>query len=356
MRIFGLNKAIYLIIRQVMPLQVLYIKIFFCKKLMDTDLPDIKLLLFLPAKDESKTIAAVIETAKNVLKTMSLQSDILVIDDGSEDTTGIIAKNAGAIVLRNHQNKGLGLTFQRAVSFAIEKKYDFMVTMDADNQFSPEEIPNLLLPALAQKDIAMVTGSRFLEASNLKNMPKIKFWGNHLMSGLINSILQTNYSDVSCGFRVYSREALLHLNLFGKFTYTQEVFLNLGYKQKSIIEIPITVSYFKERKSRIAHNLFQYAKRTFSIIFYSVLYYKPFRLLGFISLLLGIPGLSIVLFTGIRFLVTGILTPFRGLAIIGIGLLSLSFLTFIIGLILHMISRIYLNVDNLLYYEKRNAS
>ncbi len=315
-----------------------------------------KVLLFLPAKNEAQTISSVIANATAVLKKLNIHFDTLVIDDGSDDNTGILATSAGAIVLRNNQNKGLGITFRKAVSFAIEHKYDYMITLDADSQFDPQDIPRLLLPALADKDIAMVTGSRFLPESKVTNMPVIKQRGNRLMSGLINSILKSNYSDVSCGFRIYSREALLHLNLFGEFTYTQEVFLNLGYKQKSILEVPISVSYFSERKSRIAHNLFLYAKRTFSIIFYSTLYYKPFRLLGFLSLLLMVPGFVIVLSIGIRFLKYGILTPFRGLAIIGMALLSLGFLTFVIGLILHMISRIYLNVDNLLYYEKRNAS
>lgn len=322
---------------------------------MTSEFHESNVLLFLPAKNEAQTIASVLTNSKNILDTLHIHFDILVIDDGSDDDTGKIAKSLGAIVLRNTQNKGLGITFRKAVSFAIQKKYDYMISMDADNQFVAEEIPKLLLPALQDKDIAMVTGSRFLAESKLQNMPKAKLWGNHLMSWLINSILKTNYTDVSCGFRVYAREALLHLNLFGEFTYTQEVFLNLGYKQKSIIEIPISVSYFKERKSRIAHNLFQYAKRTFSIIFHSVLYYKPFRLLGFISLILGVPGFTIVLAIGIRFLKYGILTPFRGLAIIGLALLSLGFLTFVIGLILHMMSRIYLNVDNLLYYEKRDT-
>ena len=112
----------------------------------------------------------------------------------------------------------------------------------------------------------------FLNKDPFKNpeyypvMTKTKFFGNRIMSFLINKIVGHKFYDVSCGFRAYSKNALLRLNLFGEFTYTQETFLDLAFKKISIIEVPIKVKGIREHgKSRVASNLFRYAFQTSKI-------------------------------------------------------------------------------------------
>jgi len=312
-------------------------------------------LLFIPAKDEEKTIAAVIAACVLQLQKAFSSYSVLVVNDGSSDNTESVAKAAGATVITHKTNQGLGRAFQRAVSYAIDQKVDYMLTIDADGQFSPEEIPKFFNKQ-KEEEADMVTGSRFLQDSKLSGIPKIKRYGNHSMTALVNSLLRSSFTDVSCGYRLYTREALLHLTLSGDFTYTQEVFLNLGYKQKRICEVPISVQYFATRKSRIAHNLWQYAKRTSAIIFKSVFKYKPFQLLGSISALFFLLGMVITLPLSYRFFVFHVISPYKSLAIIGLFFLMLSFFSIILGVILHTMSQSLLQIEHILYYEKKSQT
>ncbi len=312
----------------------------------------LNILLFIPAKDEAATVGQVITETKAELQKIVQNFSILVIDDGSSDDTEIIAKQQGAHTIKHHTNRGLGYSFQEAVDYAIQEHFDYMITIDADNQFNPAEIP-LLLSTAIDKQADMVTGSRFMQNTRIENMSAIKLWGNRRMSNLINSILGTSFHDVSCGFRIYSREALLHLSLSGNFTYTQEVFLNLGYKLNTIAEVPIQVRYFPERKSRVASSIIGYAKRTFGIIFSSVLHYNPFRIFGRLSFLLFIMSLIILSPITYRYIDYSVVSPYKGVAILGILLACLSFISLIVGIILHTLGKIHLKIDQVLYYEKR---
>ncbi len=312
-----------------------------------------KILISIPAKDEELMIGFVIEQSREAVKQhIGVEPIVLVINDGSKDKTSQIAESFGAIVKNHKKSHGLGSVFAEAVDYAIEHDFEIMLTIDGDGQFDTKDIPNLLKPIL--KDEAdFVTGSRFLEQSKVSGIPKTKYIGNKLMSRLISSILKQSFTDVSCGFRVYSREALLHLNIFSQFTYTHEVFLNLGVKKIRIVEIPISVKYFKERVSRIASSLYKYAIQTTKIIFKSVLLYKPMRLFGFISFITGVIGSSILGLVTIRYALTDLITPFKGIAIVSIILIIISFGSFSTGIILEIMSRIQLSIEKNIYYARK---
>ena len=122
-------------------------------------------------------------------------------------------------------------------------------------------------------------------------MPRIKLWGNRMMSRLISRLAGQTFHDVSCGMRCYSRRAALHLHLLGRFTYTQEVFLNLAFKQMRIVEVPIKVRGEREYgRSRVAGSLWRYALRTAQIIFRCYRDYHPLRFFGGAALLLMLPA------------------------------------------------------------------
>lgn len=312
-------------------------------------------LLFIPAKDEAKTIKSVITACREELQKLFTDVSVLVVNDGSTDTTQQCAKEAGACVITHKTNQGLGKAFQRAVSYAVETKVDFMLTIDADEQFTAKDIP-LFFEKQEEEQADMVTGSRFLPSSSLTGIPKVKRVGNHCMTLLVNTLLKSSYTDVSCGYRLYTREALLHLTLSGDFTYTQEVFLNLGYKQKCIAEVPITVQYFKTRTSRIAHSLWKYAKRTSAIILKSVVRYQPLRLFGWLSVALGILGAGLLVPLTIRFFLLHQFSPYKFLAITGGTFLILSFISLVLGLILHTMSLTLLQTEHVLYYAKKQSS
>ena len=311
------------------------------------------LLIFIPAHNEAETISDVITGARAVIRSeYHIEPDVLVIDDGSSDNTKTLAEALGATVIRNPESIRLGNVFKQAVEYTVEYKYDFLLTMDGDKQFHPEEIPLLLTPVM-NGEIAFTSGNRFKSGNKIEHMSKTKKIGNKIVARMVNYILGTTYTDVSCGFRAYSREALLNLNLFGGFTYTQEVFLNLGFKGISIREIPISVTYYPTRKSRVARSILRYGTQVLKIILSSLIYYKPLKFFGTVTAILWFFSIPTFVILSYRFIETGLISPYKALGIMSVLGLTIGALLLAIGVILYSLSRQQLSLDKLLYYAKR---
>jgi glycosyltransferase involved in cell wall biosynthesis len=257
------------------------------------------------------------------------------------------AQRSIATVISHPRNRGLGIAFQTAVKYALNNEADILVSIDADGQFDPGDIPALIAPLLSNT-YHMVTGNRF-DSGKPDLMPRSKYWGNKQVSKIVSLVSGVKFTDVSCGFRAYTREALYHLNLFGAYSYTHEVILNLVFKGLMIAELPIEVKYFHERESRIASNLLMYAYNISKIIFRSMLDYRPlffFGNLGLFCLLIG------MIFAGYLFtfyFLTGAFTPYKSFGFIGLGFGIFGLLILFIGLVADMLNRIRLNQDKILY-------
>jgi glycosyltransferase involved in cell wall biosynthesis len=305
-----------------------------------------KLLIYIPALNEEKSIKNVIDNLPKQIDGIS-SIEVLVIDDGSEDDTAKIAKDTGVHLISHGNNRGLGTAFQTGVQFSLDNGIDILVGIDADGQFNANDIPKLIEPIL-KKQIYMVTGNRF---SNGKpsNMSTIKYSGNQWVAKIINKLTGSKLSDVSCGYRAYSREALCNLSLFGTFSYTHEVILKLVFNEFPVTEVPISVKYFTERKSRIASSIPNYAIRTSMIIFRTLLDYRPIRVFGTLG---GINLLIALVFIGALFthyLFNGAFTPYKSFGFIGLGFAIFGILLFIFGLLADMINRVRVNQDKILY-------
>jgi glycosyltransferase involved in cell wall biosynthesis len=202
-----------------------------------------KLAVIIPAYNEEKTIAQVIREIPRNIEGIN-EVEVLVIDDGSTDNTIKEARNAGALVASHTKNEGLGISFSTGIREALKRGADIIVNIDADNQFDSNDIPKLVKPILENR-ADMVTGTRFKEGKIIPNMSELKRRGNKFFVWLVNLMTGSKFTDVSCGFRAYSRNTALYLNLFGRFTYTQEVFLDLVNKNKQIEEVPINRNSLK---------------------------------------------------------------------------------------------------------------
>lgn len=298
------------------------------------------------------------EKIQNVIKNLPTQLDgidkieYLVVDDGSTDQTVMIAKSVGANVISHGRNRGVGAAFQSAVQFALENGTDILVGIDADGQFDANEIPILVQPIVDQK-AEMVIGNRF-NSSKPENMPTIKYFGNNLIAKLIGIISGQEFQDVSCGFRAYSREALFRLNLFGNFTYTHETILSLIFKGLKITEVPISVRYDKERKSRVASNVLLYAFQSSKIILRVLLDYRPLPFFGGLGgILFGIGTLFELFLVG-YYVFNGRFTPYKSFGFIGLGFIIFGLLVFLIALISDMINRLKMNQEKILYELKKS--
>lgn len=315
-----------------------------------------KLCVLIPAYNEEQTIVDVIN--KIPKKLLGVDEIItMIVDDGSTDNTAAVAIAAGAIVVSHNYNQGVGGAFKSGLNKALEEGADILVNIDADGQFSPQEIPLMIEPILSG-DTEFVVGDRFTQNDGSINkpdkMPSIKYWGNKQMSRLISMLTGQNFADVSCGFRAYSREAMLRLNLTGRFTYTQETFLDLANKDVAITSVPIHVTYFSGRKSRVAKNIGRYFYRTINIILRAYRDYRPLRFFIGLSIFPFVIGSACGMFTLVYYLNTGKFTPYKSVGLIGIYLVSVAIILWIVGILADMFVRLRLNQEHILYFLKKN--
>jgi len=314
-----------------------------------------KLIILIPALNEAASIEGVVQSMPRQIEGVD-KIEVLVVDDGSKDDTAQLARSAGAAVISHPFNQGVGKAFNTGLDAALEMGADIMVNIDADGQFSPADIPLLLAPIVEGK-ADFVSGDRFRSADGKLVRPdymsKIKFWGNQRMADLVGFITGKRYDDVSCGFRAYSKEALMRLNLTGKFTYTQESFLDLANKGIGIKTIPVNVTYFPDRKSRVAGSILRYMFQTAKIIFRAYRDYNPLKFFGLLGLIPFVISLIAGIFVLIHYFTTGAFSPYIFVAFAAVYLFTLGILLWVVGILADMFIRIRLNQEQLLYAEKK---
>jgi len=312
----------------------------------------VKLIVMIPAFNEEGVIANVIRNIpRNVSSIKSVE--VLVMDDKSTDNTVKVSKNAGAdYVITNEVNQGLGQNFKKGINHALRLGADIIVNIDADGQFNSKDIPKLIQPIL-NKEADVVTCSRFIDSSIVKNMPFRRKIGNLLFAKIINRITGRSLTDVSCGFRAYSREAAFRLNLFGSFTYTHESIIDLTNKNMRISEIALPVVYFEERRSLISGNLISYGVRSLNIMIRATRDTQPLSFFGRPALLLLFIGLIGIAFSFGYWLIYHATTPVRFLFQVSVFLAVFGISLGILALLADMLKTIKMNQEEMIYRMKK---
>lgn len=311
-----------------------------------------KLVIFSICLNEEKTIGELLDRIPKHIEGID-DIEKLVIDDGSTDKTVDIAKQHGAKVFSNTKQKKLAFSFQLAINKALELGADISVNIDGDLQFLPEEIPMLIQPILEGK-ADFVAGNRFANGNKPANMSKGKYYGNQMGAFVISKLTQNKYQDVTCGFRAYNEEAMLKMNINGKYTYTQEAFQLMASKNLDIVQIPITIKYYEGRQSRVVKSIMNFI----TVSAFSILRaFRDFAPLKFFGLLGSIPfaaGLICLIFLLIHWLTTGDFSPYKFVGFTGIYLISLSLVVLLFAILSDMLGRMLNNQEKILYYTKKN--
>lgn len=309
------------------------------------------LLVTIPALNEETTVGQVIRGVPRNIPGIGVV-EVLVVDDGSEDRTAEEAERAGARVIRHPSIRGVGGAFHSALTYCLDQGADLIVSLDADGQFDPADIPALIAPVVAGQ-AEFTTASRFKDPTLTPRMSWTRLWGNRLMSRLISYLTRQRFYDVSCGMRCYGRRAALQLYLLARFTYTQEVFLNLAFREVRIVEVPIRVRGEREfGRSRVAGSLWRYAFRTVAIIVRSYRDYWPLHFFGFIALVLLACATALGGFFLVHYARTGQFRPHTWAGVAAGACIGLAALMIHIGLIGDMLNRHRIYLEELLYRQR----
>lgn len=310
------------------------------------------LLVSLPALNEARTIGDVIRRIPAQIEGVGSIS-VLVVDDGSQDATAEEARLAGASVSDHARTRGVGAAFCTALRHAVESGADLLVTIDADGQFDPADIPALARPVI-EGEADFTTASRFKDpALQPRDMTGVKRWGNRVIARIISSLAGQRIDDASCGMRCYGRRAMLELNPMASFTYTQEILLNLAFKHLRIVEVPIAVRGTRAHgQSRVAANVLAYGVRSLAIIVRCYRDYRPMALFGTAAAVLAAIGLALGAFLGVHWLMTGAFSPHKWAGFTGAALIAVALQLFFIGLVGDMLNRHRVYLEELLYESR----
>ncbi|MCK5403403.1 glycosyltransferase, partial [Candidatus Bathyarchaeota archaeon] len=239
--------------------------------------------------------------------------------------------------------------FNVGLNVALQMNSDIIVNIDADGQYDGAEIIKLITPIL-NSEADIVLGSRF--KGWIEYMPLQKKFGNSLATKVTNLLSGLKISDAQTGFRAFSKEAALRINVMSNYTYVQETIIQAMDKRLKIVEVPV---HFRRRKgkSRLIPNIFSYSKRAGLTILKTYRDYKPLRtflLIGGFVMLIGLVfGLRVL----IHYLNTGLVTPYLPSAILTAIFLIVGFQIVILALIADMIGNNRKVQEEILYLLKK---
>ena len=254
-----------------------------------------KLIIQIPCYNEAETL----EIALNALPKHIDGVDVieyLIINDGSKDNTVEVARNWGVNYIVNFRNnKGLARGFMAGLDACLRNGADIIVNTDADNQYCGDDIEKLIQPILRGK-AGMVVGERPIDQTEHFSPLKKKL--QHLGSWVVSKASNTDIPDAPSGFRAYSREAAMKMNVINEYTYTLETIVQAGQNKMAITSVPIRTNA-ELRPSRLFSSMFGYVKKSMVTIGRALMMYKPLYCFAWLAGIFGIAGVAI----GIRFLV-----------------------------------------------------
>ena len=283
-----------------------------------------KIIAALPAYNEEKYIGTV------VLKTKQYVDEVIVVDDGSIDRTGDVARLAGAIVVQHTRNKGKGASIQAILAEAKKRNPNILVLLDADSQHNPDEIPALIKPISEGFDL--IIGSRLQQSSNI---PRYRRFGQRVLSYFSRILSGEKVADSECGLRALSQKAIAELKLAQNgFAIEAEMIAAAAEKGLKIKEVPVSAIYTKDGSTLnpLVHGLGNLAAIITMISERRPLLF--FGVSGFILTVLGLIAGARVLYS----VLTGgeIAT---GTALVSILLLTIGVFSIFTGIILNVLAK-----------------
>ncbi|MHA1606896.1 MAG: glycosyltransferase family 2 protein [Candidatus Freyarchaeota archaeon] len=222
-----------------------------------------KIVCVSPAFNEERTVSSIVrESLKHV-------DEVIVVDDGSTDATFKKALAAGAIVIRHPRNMGKGAALKTGFSLALKRNADIIVSIDADGQHEPNEIPKLL-KKLMHGSFDLVVGSRFL--GSIEGMPSLRILSNTITSRLLRLFFKLPITDSQSGYRAFKRKVIEVVTFSDpRFAAETEILIEAHRKGFKIGEVKIKTIYGEEKsKMRNVEDTIRWLKVLFKYLILSI--------------------------------------------------------------------------------------
>ena len=246
-----------------------------------------KLIIQIPCFNEAETLEVTLNDLPKHIDGLD-EIEYLIIDDGSHDNTAEVANKWGVhYVVRFRRNKGLAKGFMAGLDACLKNGADIIVNTDADNQYCGADIETLVRPILDKK-AHIVIGERPID--DTEHFTPLKKKLQHFGSWVVRKASKTTIPDAPSGFRAYSREAAMRINVINDYTYTLETIVQSGREKMAVMSVPIRTNP-ELRESRLFHSMWGYIKKSMLTIVRTYLMYRPlyfFFMLGSILALVGV--------------------------------------------------------------------
>lgn len=286
-----------------------------------------KLIIQIPCLNEAETLEIALNDLPKHIDGID-EIEYLIINDGSVDNTVEVARNWGVhYIVSFKRNKGLAKGFMAGINACLKHGADIIVNTDADNQYCGEDIEKLVRPILDGK-ADIVIGERPIDETEYFSPLKKKL--QHFGSYIVRKASKTDIPDAPSGFRAFSREAAMHINVMNNYTYTLETIVQAGRSSWAITSVPVRTNG-ELRKSRLFHSMGAYVKRSMITIIRAYMMYRPLTFFSVLGLIPFTGGFLI----GLRFLIYWLKGSGSGhiqSLIFASTLMLLGFMTFIVGL------------------------
>ncbi len=289
----------------------------------------LKVIVQIPCFNEAETLPTVLREIPREIPGVAVV-EVQVIDDGSSDDTALVAELNGADhVLRQKTNKGLARSFQAGIDHALAQGADIIINTDGDNQYAGSSIPDLVRP-IVEGRADIVLGDR--QPGQNKEFSLLKRLLQRMGSRVVKALAEVEVADAVTGFRAYSREAALSINVMTRFSYTVETLIHAGQRGLTVASVPVKTNP-ATRPSRLFKSLRQFLARQVVTMLRSCVMYRPlstFMTLGVIMAVIGsLPVLRFLYFFAngegdghVQSLVLGVVPLLAGYFTIVIAFLS----------------------------------
>jgi glycosyltransferase involved in cell wall biosynthesis len=239
----------------------------------------VKLVVQIPCYNEEETLPVTLMDIPRTFRGVD-EVEILIIDDGSVDKTVDVAMQEGVNhIVRLRSHKGLAEGFSAGIDACLQLGADIIVNTDADNQYQGKDIQKLIDPIISG-EADMVVGDRNID--EIRHFSFIKRRLQRLGSWLVRQVSGTRIPDVTSGFRAFSRDAALRLNVISRFTYTLETIIQAGKKNMAVTHVPVQTNE-KLRPSRLFSSIPSYIKRSLATIVNIYTLYEPLKIFLYIG-------------------------------------------------------------------------